>query len=403
MATSGDGTSATVEGRNTYDPYGKAVSLPTWSGSPVPVPYGFTGSRKDDSTGLYLMHHRWYDPETGRFIEQDPIGESGGLNVYAYVGSSPTMLVDPTGLWPRGFFPGNFGENTSHSRVDAGINSSVTHWDSGAGQLSQGMAEWLMNSVRMGNEAHASRIGRDASKLAGEMRSKAGELAAKKESMSGEDAKDVQAIIDQLLSMAEKLESLSKAARFGPEALKYETLKANGEDDGTSTDPCAGYTYSTCITVTETVNSAARDYWNKVTSYRKLKETYGWKPGDSMIISKYRPLKWFEESGYMLLFGQENDRNVAHEHMIWLKPNGEVLDRGYGPKGLATEDTVLDDSVFGEMTRLPEGVDPFETWADSGLFPPSDPKQVWGSPEDGWGLAIYNCQTAADWLHDQYR
>ncbi len=44
------------------------------------------------------MGARWYDPELGRFIEQDPIGEAGGLNLYAYVGSSPTLWVDPTGL-----------------------------------------------------------------------------------------------------------------------------------------------------------------------------------------------------------------------------------------------------------------------------------------------------------------
>jgi GH24 family phage-related lysozyme (muramidase) len=44
------------------------------------------------------MGHRWYDPSTGRFLEQDPIGESGGLNLYAYVGSAPTMYVDPLGL-----------------------------------------------------------------------------------------------------------------------------------------------------------------------------------------------------------------------------------------------------------------------------------------------------------------
>ncbi|NJN64797.1 MAG: RHS repeat-associated core domain-containing protein, partial [Acidobacteria bacterium] len=39
---------------------------------------------------------------TGRFIEQDPIGEAGGLNLYAYAAASPTLWVDPTGLRPQG-------------------------------------------------------------------------------------------------------------------------------------------------------------------------------------------------------------------------------------------------------------------------------------------------------------
>ena len=90
-----------VTGRSTYDPYGKEVSLPSWTGSSVTVPYGFAGARRDDEVGLYRMGARWYDPELGRFLEQDPIGESGGLNLYAYVGSSPVMWVDPSGLAPR--------------------------------------------------------------------------------------------------------------------------------------------------------------------------------------------------------------------------------------------------------------------------------------------------------------
>jgi len=43
--------------------------------------------------------HRYYDPSSGRFLQRDPIGINGGGNVYAYVGSTPTIGVDPTGLW----------------------------------------------------------------------------------------------------------------------------------------------------------------------------------------------------------------------------------------------------------------------------------------------------------------
>ena len=45
---------------------------------------------------------RYYSPTLGRFLQRDPIGISGGLNVYEYVRNNPTWLVDPEGAYPRG-------------------------------------------------------------------------------------------------------------------------------------------------------------------------------------------------------------------------------------------------------------------------------------------------------------
>ncbi len=87
-----------MTGRSAYGPYGEETGLPSWAGPGVGVPYGFAGARREEAVGLYVMGARWYDPEWGRFLEEDPIGERGGLNLYAYVGSSPVMWVDPTGL-----------------------------------------------------------------------------------------------------------------------------------------------------------------------------------------------------------------------------------------------------------------------------------------------------------------
>ena len=47
---------------------------------------------------------RYYDPSTGRFLQRDPIGIEGGLNVYAYVFNLPVIGVDPEG---EGFWDGN--------------------------------------------------------------------------------------------------------------------------------------------------------------------------------------------------------------------------------------------------------------------------------------------------------
>jgi len=50
---------------------------------------------------ITLMHvgHRWYDPSIGRFLQRDPIGIDGGLNVYLYGAANPTIAVDPDGEW----------------------------------------------------------------------------------------------------------------------------------------------------------------------------------------------------------------------------------------------------------------------------------------------------------------
>ncbi len=52
--------------------------------------------RKDGA--LYQNYFRDYDPQTGRYIESDPIGLRGGVNTYGYVMGDPVALVDPLGL-----------------------------------------------------------------------------------------------------------------------------------------------------------------------------------------------------------------------------------------------------------------------------------------------------------------
>ncbi|MCP3928383.1 MAG: RHS repeat-associated core domain-containing protein [Bacteroidetes bacterium] len=63
----------------------------------------FPGQYYDSETGLHYNWHRFYDPETGRYISADPIGLAGGdVNLYSYVWQDPINWQDFTGLFGDG-------------------------------------------------------------------------------------------------------------------------------------------------------------------------------------------------------------------------------------------------------------------------------------------------------------
>ncbi|MFC6839979.1 RHS repeat domain-containing protein [Xanthomonas theicola] len=79
--------------RYDYDPYGTT----TQSSTAYTNPYQYTG-REKDASGLYYYRARYYRPEWGRFVSEDPIGLAGGINGYGYVDQNPINYIDPLGL-----------------------------------------------------------------------------------------------------------------------------------------------------------------------------------------------------------------------------------------------------------------------------------------------------------------
>jgi len=101
-------------------------------------PYGFTGRPIDKVTGLYNYRLRDYNPEIGRFIQPDPLGQIPGPNIYAYCNNNPINWVDPWGMDKVFIIPGtttsiyDVDRNyiTTISRTFSDAEVSLFAWDS---------------------------------------------------------------------------------------------------------------------------------------------------------------------------------------------------------------------------------------------------------------------------------
>lgn len=60
--------------------------------------YRFSSKEFEDHAGLYYFGARYYDPEIGRWLTQDPLGFIDGPNKYLYVANNPLNFIDPYGL-----------------------------------------------------------------------------------------------------------------------------------------------------------------------------------------------------------------------------------------------------------------------------------------------------------------
>ena len=107
----------------------------------------------DRETGLHYNFFRYYEPDAGRFVNQDPIGLMGGANLYAFA-SNVQGWVDPVGLFgftgvvpnPGGFgssigaLPGNSG-TTTPSHAATAVIASRGHRNTAAGVCSKPESE----------------------------------------------------------------------------------------------------------------------------------------------------------------------------------------------------------------------------------------------------------------------
>lgn len=93
-----------------------------------------------DGAIAYHNSARTYEPQTGRYIQSDPIGLRGGLNTYGYVRQNPLIYIDPDGK-QAALFWGNMGA-ASNGVAGAGLISHAAAI-AGAGLASYGIGTLL--------------------------------------------------------------------------------------------------------------------------------------------------------------------------------------------------------------------------------------------------------------------
>jgi RHS repeat-associated protein len=105
----------------------------------------FTGEQFDararhNAGGLYYLRARFYDPEIGRFLSQDPLP---GGNLYAYVGNNPVNFTDPSGLHCKAWHPHHCAKEKVIDPVVDTVSQGVNAFTTGYIDV-QGSASFLM-------------------------------------------------------------------------------------------------------------------------------------------------------------------------------------------------------------------------------------------------------------------
>jgi RHS repeat-associated protein len=111
---------ANSTGVGSFDDYGRILSFAGYR-------FGYAGQPYETVSELQYSRARFYNPRIGRFVQTDPVGYGGGINLYAYAGGDPVNFSDPTGEQPQ-------------VAVPLGICLKISWCREGLRQMGQGVA-----------------------------------------------------------------------------------------------------------------------------------------------------------------------------------------------------------------------------------------------------------------------
>ncbi|HEY0778073.1 MAG TPA: RHS repeat-associated core domain-containing protein, partial [Gemmatirosa sp.] len=107
------------------------------AGARVSQPLRFQGQYADHETGLHYSRHRYYAPNEGRFVSQDPIRLAGGVNIAAYA-PNPVQWIDPLGLAPCSWItPGSLP-----AEEEGALSQTLQHIDNGTTPTGPTATKW---------------------------------------------------------------------------------------------------------------------------------------------------------------------------------------------------------------------------------------------------------------------
>ena len=110
----------------------------------------YPGQYYDTQSGLHYNYFRDYDPQTGRYIQSDPIGLAGGFNTYAYVGGNPVNYIDPYGESATAVVGGWIGTDTA---IPDPTDAAWPKWAGyGAALGSAALLDWLIYNNENSND-----------------------------------------------------------------------------------------------------------------------------------------------------------------------------------------------------------------------------------------------------------
>jgi RHS repeat-associated protein len=137
--------------------------------------YGSLIWDQQDATGYQYKRNRYYEPGTGRFTQEDPIGLAGGLNLYGFASGDPVNFSDPFGLLPCWIVDPSSCKNPRFFVAIAaffkeGAAGLASAWDPNSARPPEfGGTGWLLGKTFMalGARAPVGRVVTDAGSLVG--------------------------------------------------------------------------------------------------------------------------------------------------------------------------------------------------------------------------------------------